>query len=148
MTIFGESAGGASVDLYAYAWTEDPILNGFIAQSGVAGAIPAKPIAQTGWWKVSEKAGCGGKPAGNRTLECMREIPELAVQKALIDSFGTGGMTAFGPTEDGQVVFSDYPARRKAGKFIKRVRTSRCASKMLKLCSHKAIAHASWKHRT
>ena len=38
ITIFGESAGAASVDYYAYAWTKDPIVNGFIAQSGAVSA--------------------------------------------------------------------------------------------------------------
>jgi carboxylesterase type B len=132
MTLFGESAGGASVDLYAYAWTKDPILNGFIAQSGVAGAVPSVPLNKSNWWKVSEKAGCGGKPAGNRTLDCMRELPAGAIQKALIDAAGSAmALTFFGPTEDNKVVFSDYPARRKAGNFIKRVRL---ASYPLKAC--------------
>jgi cholinesterase len=122
MTIFGESAGGASVDLYAYAWTKDPILNGFIAQSGVAGMIPSVSLARSNWWNVSTKAGCGGKPAGNRTLDCMRELPALAIQKALLDTAGPAlALTFFGPTEDGKIVFSDYSARRKAGNFIRRV---------------------------
>src|SRR5690606_21994850 len=30
ITIYGESAGGSSVDYYAYAWTKDPIVKGMI----------------------------------------------------------------------------------------------------------------------
>lgn len=34
ITLFGESAGSASIDLYSYAYTSDPIASGFILQSG------------------------------------------------------------------------------------------------------------------
>jgi cholinesterase len=125
MTIFGESAGGASVDYYAYAWTKDPIVNGFIAQSGVAGAMPSAPLERSNWWKLSEKLGCGGKPNGARTVDCMREQSASAVQKALGDIAGGAlALTFFGPTVDDKVVFSDYPKRRAAGNFIKRVSIS------------------------
>lgn len=36
IAIWGESAGSMSVDDYAYAWKEDPIVNGFIESSGTA----------------------------------------------------------------------------------------------------------------
>jgi cholinesterase len=36
ITLFGESAGASSVDYYAYAWLDNPIVNAFIAQSGTA----------------------------------------------------------------------------------------------------------------
>jgi carboxylesterase type B len=32
--IFGESAGGGSVDLYTYAYKDNPIVTGIIAESG------------------------------------------------------------------------------------------------------------------
>ena len=34
ITIFGQSAGGASVDYYSFAYTKDPIVNGLIEESG------------------------------------------------------------------------------------------------------------------
>jgi cholinesterase len=36
ITLFGQSAGGASVDHYTFAWTDDPIVSAFIPQSGTA----------------------------------------------------------------------------------------------------------------
>jgi cholinesterase len=48
ITLFGQSDGGAFVDLYSYAWKKDPIVHGFIQESGSAsvaknfGANPAK----------------------------------------------------------------------------------------------------------
>lgn len=35
-TLFGESAGGCSVDIYTFAWANDPIVNGLISESGNA----------------------------------------------------------------------------------------------------------------
>ncbi|TGO54622.1 hypothetical protein BCON_0104g00190 [Botryotinia convoluta] len=40
ITIFGESAGGASVDLYSYAFVSNPLVAGFIAQSGTTQLQP------------------------------------------------------------------------------------------------------------
>ena len=39
IVIFGQSAGGASVDYYNYAWKDDPIIAGSILQSGTANAF-------------------------------------------------------------------------------------------------------------
>lgn len=39
ITIFGESAGAASVDFYTYAWTQDPIIAGYIEESGTAASF-------------------------------------------------------------------------------------------------------------
>jgi cholinesterase len=46
--IFGESAGGGSVDMYAYAWTEDPIISGIIPESGSVPLVssPGAPPGQ------------------------------------------------------------------------------------------------------
>jgi carboxylesterase type B len=119
ITIFGESAGGASVDHYSYAWTKDPIVNGFIAQSGTATAIPTTPLNKSKWYKVTEKLGCGGAEAGAKTLECMRSksMDDLFNAMNKVGSF----LTLFGPVQDEKVVFSDVVARGAKGDFIKRV---------------------------
>jgi len=36
ITLFGQSAGAASVDYYSYTWAEDPIIHAFIPMSGTA----------------------------------------------------------------------------------------------------------------
>jgi carboxylesterase type B len=127
ITIFGESAGGAAVDMYTYAWTKDPIIAGVIAQSGSAGMRP--PTGSTGsgpnaaWYKVSQALGCGGAEAGAKTVDCLRTKPADLIQKQL-DALTTGpGITPFGPTTDGKTIFSDTSARGKSGNFIKVVCT-------------------------
>lgn len=120
ITIFGESAGGAAVDMYAYAWPQDPIIAGVIAQSGGAGVAP--PSGQDPaevWYQISKLLDCGGKEAGAKTVECMKKVP-TATLLVQLDKMSSGpGSTPFGPSADGKTVFRDYAARGTAGSFIK-----------------------------
>lgn len=77
ITVFGQSAGGASTDYLSIMYPDDPIANGFIPQSGVAsgavGALAGTPDdAAAAWYQVSASVGCGGEEAGARTVDCMR----------------------------------------------------------------------------
>jgi cholinesterase len=120
ITIFGESAGGFSVDYYAYAWPKDPIVNGFIAQSGTASGAKGmgrdQPANFNTWYKLSAKLGCGGAEAGEKTVACVR-----AKSGKEVTSAATSLSLNFGPRADGKVVHSDNDKRGKAGDFIKRV---------------------------
>lgn len=121
ITIFGESAGGGAVDMYAYAWTTDPIINGIIAQSGAAGSMPPSggKTPNSAWYGVSKALGCGGAEAGEKTVECMRAKPADLIMKEL-DRQTTGpGITPFGPIADNKVVFKDVAKRGESGQFIK-----------------------------
>lgn len=124
MTLFGESAGGMSVDSYAYAWTKDPIVSGLISQSGTAFLGKKFPQNNPSWYKISQNAGCGGKEAGQKTVDCMRRLPVHILMKAM--GSGVAGiataMSGFGPTVDDKVVFNNYEARAAAGMFIQIVR--------------------------
>ncbi|KAF2422167.1 alpha/beta-hydrolase, partial [Tothia fuscella] len=128
ITLFGESAGGASVDMYSYAWTKDPIVNAFIAESGTTSlidALGANGNKTAGWFRASEKAGCGGasNTTADASIKCMRAKPWKDVLNAIKPAgagASLGGMGDFGPSPDGKVVFNDYKARTAAGNFIKR----------------------------
>jgi cholinesterase len=113
-----------SVDTYAYAWTKDPIVNGFIAQSGTAFLGKKHMPNNPSWFQVSKNAGCGGAEAGENTVKCMQRLPANIVMKAMgegISGIGTA-MSSFGPTVDEKVVFSNYKSRAAAGLFIQKVR--------------------------
>lgn len=102
ITIFGQSAGGSAVDIYSYAWTEDPIVNGFISQSGVARSkdfIDAD-TASDQWQSVASGAGCSGSTSD--TLSCMVDLPATKVLSAIATA------TTYGPVVDNTLVFSDY----------------------------------------
>ena len=123
IVIAGDSAGGASVDLYSYAWTKDPIVNGFIPMSGSAAAIPPIPYSKSNWYRLSEQLGCGSASDREKTAQCLRTIPGKGVMKAveaLSTSGPMGAIMLFGPVADNKICFSDYSSRSSAGNFIKR----------------------------
>ncbi|KAE9964228.1 hypothetical protein BLS_008530 [Venturia inaequalis] len=127
--LHGQSAGGASVDHYSYAWTADPIISGFIPQSGTAAIRLSAPVAAgrnetftavNQWSSLSEKLGCGPVSAAEvgKTLSCMRAKPLKDVMEATAPAKGVEGMGSWGPKIDNKIVFGDLEARGNAGKFI------------------------------
>ena len=124
ITIFGQSAGGASVDYYSYAWVSDPIVEGFIPESGTATSFnqPLSTNNTVAWYNTTEKLSCGGPSAGiAATVACMRTKTFEDILAASVPPPGLASVTGlFPPTIDDTVVFSDYPTRALAGNFIKK----------------------------
>jgi hypothetical protein len=108
------------------AWTKDPIVNAFIAESGFSiNGTPPTPAANlsAGWYLASQSLGCGGVDQGEDTLECMQSqtwqnISAVLTKRGVTPDSGSGG---FGPIVDGKVVFEDVSVRRKQGRFIHKV---------------------------
>jgi cholinesterase len=130
MTLFGQSAGGGSTEFYSYAWTADPIISGFIVESGAGASLSPGGSSSTNvtspWFTISQKVGCGGVEDGEKTLACMRGKPWKSIlgvmEKRTVIPDAVSG--AFTPVADGKVVFADVAKRRKEGIFIKAVRPS------------------------
>jgi len=116
--LFGQSAGGASVDFYSYAWQRDPIVKGFIPESGSAPLTPRNNTAETSWYTTSSRLGCGGAEAGKSTIGCMRNKTMSEVLDA-ITLPGQRQNRGYGPRADGKVVFNNYATRLASGTFIK-----------------------------
>jgi carboxylesterase type B len=133
ITLFGESAGGSSVDYYAFTWAKDPIINAMITQSGTAmmsGPFAPLPIEERhkAWYATTEKLGCGGQSAGpEATLKCAQTKSTKEIQDAMPQATGFKATVGyFGPTVDERTLFSDVYARAKAGKFIQKVNSFHC----------------------
>ncbi|KAF5565093.1 cocaine esterase [Fusarium napiforme] len=100
VTIFGESAGGGSVDDLLTAPPDPLPFRAAILQSGSA----STNVTPTGSWKNATKlAGCD-KRDFDQVLKCMREIP-AAKLKDIIER----GMLDFAPLSDDGVTLSNYP---------------------------------------
>ncbi|KAI6796835.1 cholinesterase [Hortaea werneckii] len=125
ITIFGESAGAASVDYYNYAYTKDPIIAGSIGQSGTAISFGNKlpSTAADNWFEVAERVGCNSSDNA-QVLKCMRSDKVSMTDLITAENAGLSGLEAvlgvFGPTIDNKTVFSDYTALAQEGRFIRK----------------------------
>jgi cholinesterase len=117
ITLFGQSAGAASIDFYSYAWTSDPIVNGFILESGTTQVIPPlnESTSAAMWYNITSQLGCGTATSDpSSTLACMRTANSTSILSVLASA------PSFVPTVDNTVVFdvTEYKARSLSGKFI------------------------------
>jgi hypothetical protein len=118
-----------SVDMYAYAWEKDPIINGIIALSGTAStgastgtalaSLFSGPSPYSSWYTLSSTLNCGGKETGNKTVDCMRGKSFKQIFGAIEANSSNAMAAGFWPTPDSRVVFADTDARAKSGKFAK-----------------------------
>lgn len=118
ITLFGQSAGAASVDYYSYAYASDPIAAGFIAESGttqLSGLPYAETTSATNWYEVTAAVGCGNATTNSTALlACMRAIPYNTILSAVPTSGLSAIFSAFGPTVDNITVFADYSEQTPA----------------------------------
>jgi cholinesterase len=134
MILFGQSAGGASVDFYAYAYTKDPIVHGFIPQSGSASgrrgsssplaAAEAANAAVSTWSKLSQDLGCGpvNSKEVTKTLSCMKSKDATKVLDATEPKTSGAALASWGPKADDHTVMSNISGERAPkGQFIRAV---------------------------
>jgi cholinesterase len=122
MVAFRESAGGASVDYYSYAYLDDPIVSGMIAESGAVTSFSnPPPMNNTGYWYESAKAlGCPTNDP-KASVTCMRtKSMEDVIKASKVANPLQAVLGHFGPSVDNKVVFPDYKERASAGKFIQK----------------------------
>lgn len=117
MALWGQSAGGASVDWYNYAWYSDPIVSTLILDSGTA-ILPGKSVAYSNFTYVAEGVGCGGLNA-TEEVECMRGVNATLIQdyigdKASVNSNQENPLT-FYAWPDNKTYFSNYTDRAVQG---------------------------------
>ncbi|CAD6906307.1 unnamed protein product [Tilletia controversa] len=125
ITLFGESAGGVSVDTWAFAnaGTANPLVKGLIVQSGAVQGLDlslgnlnpdwTRPLSS--WNKVANypTVKCGLKPDAAQ-LACMQKV-DFSV---LLDAIFWSG-SDFGPAVDNKRYFDDWEGRSARGQFAK-----------------------------
>ncbi len=122
ITLWGESAGAYGVDGYLFAWADDPIVAGVIADSGNALAIAgvlANATDHSAFSRAAAALGCGNASSGAlppaEELECMRRVPAHRIRAYVQAKAGAGGPAdsgaVFGTVVDNVTIFADYEAR-------------------------------------
>lgn len=111
ITLFGESAGGISVDHYSYAWRHDPIVNALIPMSGLAPSLGlrTKELGEALWFNASEAIGCGGQnTSAVEVYKCMMTKPAKDIVKGLVNTIDSPISLPYSPTVDNVIVFANY----------------------------------------
>jgi len=126
ITLWGQSAGAISTGFYQYAYPSDPVVKGFIMDSGSellrAGVLATADATHVNFTNVADKVGCGGL-GPEEELTCMRSdnVSALAIETAIQAYNEAGQLLLFTPVIDGVTAFSDYHARSVAGQLAKLV---------------------------
>ncbi|TDZ54530.1 Acetylcholinesterase [Colletotrichum trifolii] len=124
ITIAGQSSGGVSVDYWAYAYAEDPIVNGLIAPSGNAFSFPVNSpeVPERNWNTIVTAVNCS---ISEDVMECMRAVSWQDIKTAAAAVRPTSSSSVlrsippFYPGVDNETVFADYVSLTEAGKFAK-----------------------------
>ncbi|KAJ5657386.1 chlorogenic acid esterase precursor [Penicillium longicatenatum] len=120
ITLWGQSAGAASVSIYPYGYPEDPIVAGLIADSGGPTIITNTDITHTNFTFIAGLVGCGNLSA-DKELRCVRKVPAQTLENALsfYNGNGTKPSVSFTPILDNKTVFANYTQRIVDGKIAK-----------------------------
>jgi cholinesterase len=127
IVLFGQAAGGVSVDYYSFAWRNDPIVAGFISESGPPAGERVTNATGSAFSEAAENLACGSSiydsPAD--LIKCVRGKSLQSVLGAIKPPGGVPalGIGIFGPTVDNKVIFDNYPERRRKGEFVKKVKS-------------------------
>ncbi|PQE33368.1 hypothetical protein CJF32_00006660 [Rutstroemia sp. NJR-2017a WRK4] len=119
MILWGQSAGALSTDVYNYAYPDDPIVQGFICNSGNALLFPSvDDPTYSNFTFVASHFNCSS-PSGSAEdlLSCMRKVPAADIEsflKSYSDSQAAPALS-FSATVDNTIVFSNYTSRLLAG---------------------------------
>ncbi|KAJ7123382.1 Alpha/Beta hydrolase protein, partial [Mycena epipterygia] len=110
---WGESAGAIAVDYLNFAFHTDPIVTGFIMDSGTAlfnqSIVQTNDTAHKNFAEVAAQLGCG---SATSQIDCLRGVSWQSIV-ALLTSSGLSFVTV----PDERVVFANYTARYAAGAF-------------------------------
>jgi carboxylesterase type B len=121
MILFGQSAGGMAVDKYAYAYPEDPIVRGFVAQSGTAPGGSSNDLSNSNFTYLATQVGCTSDKK-DELFSCMQKANATAIIEVLnkYNATANGGKSlSFNPAPDNVTSFSNYTDRQLRGRFAK-----------------------------
>ncbi|PSN61504.1 alpha/beta-hydrolase [Corynespora cassiicola Philippines] len=116
MILFGH---GMAVDKYAYAWPTDPIVKGFIAQSGTASGGSSPDLTGSNFTYVASQLGCASSNK-DEEFSCMQNVNASAIIELYNKynaSMNGGRSLSFQPAPDDMTSFANYTDRQSRGLF-------------------------------
>ena len=118
MTLFGESAGSASVVTYMFSYPDDPIASAFIAmfQYDMKGGYP------TEFARVAKNVGCGAAGSEKEVFECMMK----ADAKDIVMGVSNNTYNRFDALPGGHPVVDNTTVWRREG-YIEQARKGKVA---------------------
>jgi carboxylesterase type B len=110
-----------AVDAYTYAYPFDPLVRGFIAQSGTVGTS-SYTFDPTGsnFTYIASQLGCDTTATKDEIFSCMQSKPAtdvISIYNKYNATLNNGLSLSFGPTADNEVIFSNYTDRQQRGLF-------------------------------
>ncbi|KAL2071549.1 hypothetical protein VTL71DRAFT_12784 [Oculimacula yallundae] len=120
ITLWGQSAGGASSNVYGYAYPEDPIVSSLISDSGSANLRSSSDMQQSNFTSLAGLVGCGGLDA-EPELACVRNVSATTLENALsyYGINGTRPAISFIPFPDNKTAFGNITDRAIRGLVAK-----------------------------
>ena len=123
MTLWGQSAGGSSVDKYSYAWADDPLVQGFIMDSGVGTLIGKSAADTSNFTYVAQQLNCTQHDP-DAVFACMqqKDAQEIIGILNTYNATKNGGRSlSFVPAGDNETSFESYTDLESKGKFARLV---------------------------
>lgn len=120
MVIWGQSAGSTAVDMYHFAYPDNPLVQGLIMDSGTAHLdilISRGEGDFSSFSRVAAGVGCANQTTAAAELACMRGVPAEKIE-AFVADYEDGANDPsinFIPLVDGKLVFDNYTERAAAG---------------------------------
>ena len=115
MVLWGQSAGSTSTNFYAYSYPNDPIVSGFIADSGAVTIQATNNTSGSDFTTLAGMAGCGDLQP-QQELQCMQGLNATYIQQV----YGTNPNLTFEAIAD-NITAPQYPAARLAEGLVSRL---------------------------
>lgn len=125
ITLWGQSAGAISTDVYNFAFASDPIASTMFAESGSVYALlstQSADVAQTNFTYLANTLGCNSTTNNDtEILACMRNLDATTITNALGNYTDNRTQSepalVFTPIPDEKIIFSNYTDRYIRGAY-------------------------------